>query len=186
MLNINNLTWGQRFKLIDHFELSDDQILSVLQITQEELDSARGLYKVGDITIAVDFDVTPYKGLFIQPIPLSDPSKSTDSPTESTLPPQTASPSQPTSSDNNRRGRKGEKIKNAFRKIPHEPVCATTFAADNNVSLNVLKQSKRFDSMGTDAGKVRTKTCPERGNLLIWREKIEISEEITTNPENRP
>lgn len=75
-----------------------------------------------------------------------------------------------------RRGRKGSKIENAFKAIPVEPIPAEQFASEHNVSLAVLRQSKRFDTVSE--GTVHIRKVPtgkmdandkKIKQLMIWR-----------------
>ena len=67
-----------------------------------------------------------------------------------------------------KRGRKGNNITNAFAAIPSSPVSAETFATQHNVSIAVLRQSKRFDTTGL--GPVNVRKDKSAGTLMIWRE----------------
>lgn len=71
------------------------------------------------------------------------------------------------------RGRKGDKVKNAFRAIPTEPVSIDTFTQEHNVSVHCLKQSKRFDTTGLP-GKVHVKKDKTSGVTMIWRETTDV------------
>ena len=66
-----------------------------------------------------------------------------------------------------KRGRKGTKINEAFAAIGTEPLDAEEFATERNVSLNVLRQAKRFDKTGL--GKVHVKKID--GRLRVFREE---------------
>lgn len=67
------------------------------------------------------------------------------------------------------RGRKGDKVKNAFTAIPAEPVSIDMFTQEHGVSVHCLKQSKRFDTTGLP-GKVHVKKDKTTGMTMIWRE----------------
>lgn len=67
-----------------------------------------------------------------------------------------------------KRGRKGDKIINAFRNIPSTPTDAESFADIHGISIGVLRQIKRFDKTGLPGTvKVRKNTS---GILMIWRD----------------
>ena len=65
-----------------------------------------------------------------------------------------------------KRGRKGTKIAEAFGAIGTEAVPAEEFANTRGVSLNVLRQAKRFDKTG--GARVRVKKID--GTLMVYRE----------------
>ena len=68
-----------------------------------------------------------------------------------------------------KRGRKGNKIINAFRNIPSVPTDVEKFAAEHGVSIGVLRQISRFDKTGLPGTvKVRKNTT---GVLMIWRDE---------------
>jgi hypothetical protein len=66
-----------------------------------------------------------------------------------------------------KRGRKGQKIHEAFAAIPVSPTPAEAFAAAHKVSMPVLRQSKRFDRTGL--GIVNVKKNRDSKVLMIWR-----------------
>ena len=81
--------------------------------------------------------------------------------------PQTAT--KPTSIPK-KRGRKGDQVVKAFAAIPATPVDVNKFAADQGVSLHVLRQSKRFDP-NPSLGKVRVAKDKATKTLMISRIK---------------
>jgi hypothetical protein len=95
---------------------------------------------------------------------VSIPTSTSPSSTETFLPPQSASRRIRTPK---KRGRKGTKIVEAFQAIPAKPTPAERFAAEHNVSVAVLRQSKRFDSEGS--APVHVKRDKDSGLLMIWR-----------------
>ena len=81
--------------------------------------------------------------------------------------PQTATKPTPTAK---KRGRKGDAVVKAFSAIPTTPTDVNKFAADQGVSLHVLRQSKRFDT-NPDLGKVRVAKDKTTKVLMISRIK---------------
>jgi len=139
------------------------------------------LRQAGTIKVSKDLNVENYAKMFSVKSPKKTAAKASASPTtpstkKSTVTShkKTASTSAPTTATKTtrplkKRGRKGTKIAEAFIAIPSTPTPVEKFATDNNVSLNVLRQSKRFDKSGTE-GAVRVKKDKESGTLMIWRE----------------
>ena len=58
-----------------------------------------------------------------------------------------------------KRGRKGDKIANAFRDIPTTPVDFNKFCEVHNLKTTVLRQVKRHDS------------CPETGRVFVLKKQ---------------
>ena len=164
----HNMTWNQRFALIDHYQPSDKQICSAFGVQQNELDTARQLRSTGQFIPASDVDVVSYASLF--ELPTSKEGSTSIKRTSPTSAPITATKRMP---EPKKRGRKGDKIKNAFAAIPTTATPAEDFAQKRGVSLTVLRQSKRFDPQH-DAGKVHVKKVVmkegEEKVLAIWRE----------------
>lgn len=69
-----------------------------------------------------------------------------------------------------KRGRKGDNVVKAFAAIPSTPIDVNKFAAEQGVSLHVLRQSKRFDP-NPDLGKVRVAKDKTTKTLMISRVK---------------
>ena len=69
-----------------------------------------------------------------------------------------------------KRGRKGDAVVKAFTAIPTTPTDVNKFAADQGVSLHVLRQSKRFDT-NPGLGKVRVAKDKTTKVLMISRIK---------------
>ena len=76
-----------------------------------------------------------------------------------------------------KRGRKGTRIIDAFRKVPSTPVNAEEFAKENDVSLSVLRQAGRFDKTGY-GGRVKVRKNRTTGELMIWREDAFIGDDM--------
>ena len=69
-----------------------------------------------------------------------------------------------------KRGRKGDSVVKAFSAIPTTPTDVNKFAANQGVSLHVLRQSKRFDP-NPSLGKVRVAKDKNTKVLMISRIK---------------
>jgi len=164
----SSMTWNQRFAIIDAHKPSDEQICSAFGIQQNELDTARQLRNAGQFIPSTDIDVDAYATMFTTP---------TTGATSTKRPTKTASTDKPITAtkktkEPKKRGRKGDKIKNAFSSIPTDPIPAEPFAKQHDVSLTVLRQSKRFDTV-TDGGKVHVKKVAQADGtkvLSIWRD----------------
>lgn len=156
MTPVNQLTWSERLAIIDQFAPGDDQICAAFQVTREELETARDISTTGNLLRpASDFDTSKYSTIF-ENVDIKSIPRIRQMPTTATRPAP------------RRRGRKGNNIANAFNHIPSSPTPASEFAAEHNVSIAVLRQSKRFDHtekapvhVAKDAG----------GTLMIWRGK---------------
>jgi hypothetical protein len=167
------MTWNQRFAIIDAHKPSDEQICKAFGVQQNELDTARQLRATGQFVAASDVDVDAYASMFSAPAAAATTTKRTSS-TSTTKPTTDAKPLTATkkTKEPKKRGRKGDKIKNAFAAIPNTPVPADDFASKHGVSLTVLRQSKRFDA-ADDGGKVHVKKIPQEDGskvLSIWRD----------------
>jgi len=68
-----------------------------------------------------------------------------------------------------KRGRKGNKIVTAFAEIPAIPADFEQYAADHQVSTNVMRQIKRHDQF-PERGKVFVRKNKETKKMMIWRE----------------
>jgi len=163
MSEINKqLSWNQRFALIEKYNPNDETICQVFGVNNDELKTARGL--LSDNTFkpeANGLDLDEYSEYFGT---ISNP-RSTKNITSSTAPRSATKPIKVPK----KRGKKGDKIVKAFEAIPKNPVNVEDFATTHDVSVPVLRQSKRFDKSGLD-GRVRVKKDKETGNLMIWRE----------------
>lgn len=170
MSNSKSLSWNDRFALIDHYELTDDQVIQAMGVTQDQLDTARDLRGSGHFTPTPNLDVNSYAKMFGVTVPKATKPASA---TSVTKPSKTVTPAPQTASQPVRvpkkRGRKGDKISKAFSSIPTTAVPAEQFASDNNVSLAVLRQSKRFDTH-PQLGTVHVKKDRQTKTLMIWRE----------------
>ncbi len=186
MSNSKTLNWNDRFALMDHYTPSDADACSAFGVTQSELDTARDMRKAGAFAASPDVDVKSYQNMFAasSATTTSTASKSSSKTTSSktakksgstsvtkttttTAKPETATKKK---KELKKRGRKGDRIAKAFAAIPATPVPVEKFASENNVSLAVLRQSKRFDK-SPEMGNVHVKKDKGSGSLMIWREK---------------
>ncbi len=156
MKNTKNLSWGSRLALIDLYGPSDEQASAAFDIPVEEIETARELRASGGgPNMPVDIDVegfgNPFSGATSVVMPGREPA-------------ETSTAVEPTPK---KRGRKGTKINEAFAAIGTDPIDAEEFATTRDVSLNVLRQAKRFDRTGL--GRVRVKKID--GTLMVYREE---------------
>lgn len=174
MAKLHTLNWNERFALINHFKLSDEQICTTFGISSDDLSAARGLLNVGTFTPSKTLDFSKYQGVFnTVPGTLSTATEKLPTATVHTRTvddlsnkPVTASrkPKEP-----GRRGRKGNKIEQAFEHVPTIPVSAEKYAAEHGISVAVLRQHKRFDKNG-HLGQVNVRQDKETKVLMIWRD----------------
>lgn len=174
MADFKELSWGERFAVIDALKPTDDQIMSVLGIDNSELATARELREAGTFKADLgDLNAEDFASAFAgAPAPTAEPTpakpekttatratraRKNDAPATATKPERTPK----------KRGRKGTKIQDAFAAITTTPVPLEQFAEKFAVSQNVLRQAKRFDRTGSDA-RVRIKQVD--GTLSIFRE----------------
>lgn len=168
--------WIDRFALIDHYHPTDDQICTKFLITISELNDARrlrhehGLF-VGTVRVILDdyvrfFDVEP------NPL-LMDPTRPTLFERRDKVVKKV--------------GRPGNRIINAYHNIPCEPTPAADFIENNNISLAVLKQHKRFTSTLSETekqqlGQIFVKQDNTSKILMVWRVPIvDITQNISDN-----
>lgn len=164
-----SLTWNERLALLDHFQPTDEVACSALGISQNDLNAARQMRKIGDLVPSTNIDYSSYSSLFTATgtaTATTKPTKETLVKVENSQPPQSATKKV---KEPQKRGRKGDKISAAFAAIPAEPTNATTFAESHAVSIAVLRQSKRFDKF-PELGNVKVAKDRESGDLMIWRE----------------
>ncbi len=157
------LTWNQRFAIIDYFNPSDEDICKVFNISQEELQSARELRSQGFFDPdSGNIEVKEYSKDFKVPIKEEAP-KPIDPTAEKAIKPPTQKA---------KRGPKGTKIKIAYEAIPSEPTPVDEFMKKYNVSLSVLRRHSHFDHI-PETGKVtvrkRTVEGREEKVLCVWR-----------------
>ena len=153
----NTFSWSEKLTLINELNPSDEEIFQTFKITMDELDFANECMKSGVFKLAEDLDVDLLKNIF------SDKTITSEKNFASKPKPEAK-----------KRGRKGDNILKAYMSIPSKPTPIEQFAQEHNVSLPVLKQSKRFDKTGLE-GTVRVKKLPQEDKkvLMIWREHVE-------------
>lgn len=175
---INELGWGERLALADHFRANDEQVCAAFNCTADELSTARELAGEGHFGIGEEFDPDMFDNIFASvqvQVPdnatsVKRPRKRARANTENTNTPEANTADANTEAAPKKRGRKGSKIANAFAAVPTEPTNADEFAAAHNVSLNVLRQGKRFDSEELIAERGRVRIRKIDGTQMIFRE----------------
>ncbi len=154
-MNKSELGWGDRLALIDKYEATSEQASVAFGIPVEEIETAQSLPK-GNMPVSINIDECEN--------PFTDIEGATSVRRPGTrIPAETATAVTP---EPKKRGRKGSKINEAFAAIGTDPIDAEEFAAERSVSLNVLRQAKRFDKTGL--AKVRVKKID--GTLMVFRE----------------
>lgn len=184
---ISSLRWSQRFALMDHYDLDDKAACDAFGITESQLKAAHELRSQGMVEADQTFPVNDYRHLFVEEEQTATPTRAgfgfaglvgqlIGEPPAITRKHGTgrvhkisgtagsSSASQP-----KQRGRRGTKIAEAFLAIPSQPVLLDEFLATHNVSINVLRQSRRFDTTGR--GPVNIKKI--NGQQMIWRTMID-------------
>ena len=168
------MSWNDRLALIAHYNPADDAVCTAFNVTNDELATARNLHANGQFTINAQFDVTKYGNVFAAPSAIPTPTAKATGVTSATThtKPETATktPKQP-----QKRGRKGAKIYQALQAVTTTPVAVDSFMKQHDVSLAVLRQSKRFiakmDSSAASAiGKINVRQDKKSKQLMIWRE----------------
>ena len=75
-------------------------------------------------------------------------------------------------------GPKGNKIPNALAKVPTEPVLATTFCKDHDISLTTIRQISRFRNMDPiKKPPIQVRKPFSNGPIYIWRGKRDLLQE---------
>lgn len=164
--------WNDRFALLDYYKPTNTQACEALDVTIDELETARDLRAQKRFSGESTINVEDYADMFAADAALMKSKKpKAKSATAHVRPKTTAVPPQSATKpikEAKKRGRKGSNIASAFLAIPTDAISADQFASDHNVSLAVLRQSRRFDKSGL--GPVRVKKDKETGGLMIWRE----------------
>lgn len=159
-MNKSSLGWGDRLALIDKFGATVEQAAHAFDVPVEEIETAIDLRNsTGGANMPVNIDLEDYEN------PFTEVSGATSIRRPGTRKP--AESATVVTPEPKKRGRKGTKINEAFAAIGTEPVDAEEFAAEHNVSLNVLRQAKRFDKTGLP--RVRVKKL--EGRLRVFREE---------------
>lgn len=149
------LSWGDRFALIAYYAPTLDQILHTFNVSQVDYENANQLITEGIFKLT-DIDPVKYGNIFED--------EHFVLPSEHSFATRIKA----------KRGRKGDKITQAFASIPTVPTEAVEFAKLHGISIPVLRQSKRFDTTAL-IGKVIVKKLAIEGKdekqLMIWREE---------------
>lgn len=174
-----NMSWGDRFALIDHYKPEDTAVCAAFGLSQDELDIARTLRSSGTISSSQStLDVAKYSQVFSTPAAtlttqpaVATTTKKGNATTHTR--PETASKKV---KEPQKRGRKGDKIARALAAVPTTQVPVETFMTQHGVSLAVLRQSKRFIEKldaATQAtiGKINVRQDKASKQLMIWREQ---------------
>ena len=160
------MSWPDRMAVVTALGLTKAQAMEAMGQPEPEWDTAFNLLKQGMLVPTSGLDIDYYAKMFntsnpaVTSITRPAKTKSAETATKKTAIPK-------------KRGRKGDKIKKAFSQIPSNPVPAEQFAAQHNVSVAVLRQSKRFYPEA--AGSIKVKNVAVGGDknnktLMIWRE----------------
>lgn len=166
------LSWNERFALIDRYSPTDEQVCAVFGLSADELATARDLRAAGTFSSSPNFDATPYAEVFTSVVvPTTTITARNGTTASASMVVPTATPKAdvekiniPTTApkataattharpetasrrvkEPQKRGRKGDKITRALTAVPTTPVPVESFIAEHGVSLAVLRQSKRF------------------------------------------
>lgn len=184
------LSWNDRFALIDHYQPTDNAIRSAFNLTQDELDMARTLRAAGTFIASPQLDVGYYSSIFanldvagansvqrptaVQAItPIVSGGMYTPGATATVhTKPETATKRLKAPQ---KRGRKGDKIQKALLAVPETPMPVDVFIKQHDVSLAVLRQSKRFaqgldPAVAAQIGTINVRQDKTTKQLMIWRE----------------
>ncbi len=181
---MKDLSWNDRFAIIDHFKLEDGPACLLLMVSPHELRLAKGLRKdSGLFDPSTDIDFSQYEtqvklanDAFDLPENMVPSVFTTEEPKDApTYEPKDEEPETPTPAK--RRGRKTRKIKDAFDAIPYEPTPVEQFRTAHGISVSVLRRHKHFDHR-PELGKVNCRLYRLHKDdtekvLCIWRSKPE-------------
>lgn len=150
-----NLSWREKLSLIQYYKPSEEEILYTFNTTKEELDLAHSCMKEGILQpskhLLIQFPENVFKNRSIQFSPSSFASKPRKIP--------------------QKRGRKGNKIETAFKELPNTPVDINDYAKQYGISVHILKQHYRFDTVGLPGIVCVRKTKTNNENkLMVWRQ----------------
>lgn len=159
-----NLSWSDRFALINRYQPTDEQVCTTFGLTQDELNTARDLAASGTFRANPNFDFSRFDNVFTKPPEVQTPAAfaKPESASKRVKVPQ-------------KRGRKGDKIITAFKAVPTTQMPVDAFIEQHGVSLAVLRQSKRFLSKldaetVSQIGKINVRQDKASKKLMIWRE----------------
>jgi len=192
---LTQLSWPERFALIDQYKPANDIVCSTFGLTNDELSTARNLLAAGTFSTSKTFDTVRYGNPFVATI--TQPSSKAKAIAKkqkaiATVPTpivtkggatvHTKPDAQPETATKKtkilqKRGRKGDKIQKALLAVPTSPTPVDSFMKQYNVSLAVLRQSKRFLSkmdptVVKTIGTVKVRQDKNTKALMIWREEI--------------
>lgn len=188
--DMEELSWGQKLALMEHYTPSVQVACKVFNATEEELKVATELLSKNMFQIDNTIDMESFKPLFLQAeeivaeeaktvisVPVKKTIAAKPTPTVSQTRPESASKAIKVKPAPMKRGRKGTKIKEALMLITSTPVPLSKFCLDNGVSEAVMKQSKRFveqideyePGFAKQYGNVVVRTDKATKQLMIWR-----------------
>jgi len=171
------MSWGDRFAVIDHYRPTDEKICQVFGLDAGELEMARMMLKTGTFKVNKSLDVSKYSSLFsdnseVQVITAVTPGaiSKKGSATTHTMPESASKRVRPPQ----KRGRKGDKISRALQSVTTTKVPVEEFCKQHDVSLAVLRQSKRFiEKLPPDVqatiGKINVRQDGSKV-LMIWKD----------------
>ena len=173
------MSWGDRFALIDSYQPTTAAICVAFNLSPQELSTAIRLREAGTFIPNSKLDVSKFAGIFpeiseeLLELPISQLKIST-----------TTIHSRPESATKKiivkqpqKRGRKGDKIAQALFAVTNTPTPVDQFTREHNISLAVLRQSKRFTEHMSETdiqriGKINVKQDKSSKVLMIWREDL--------------
>ena len=156
MSTSKSLSHNDMEALRNHYDMTDTAFGTAFGQTPDQVATHISMAGTGLIVATPNLDFASY-----------DKTYGTNAGITSVVKPQTAT--KPTKIPA-KRGRKGDQVVKAFAAIPTTPTDVNKFAADQGVSLHVLRQSKRFDPNPT-LGKVRVAKDKTTKTLMISRIK---------------
>lgn len=176
----NTLSWADRFALIDAYQPSDEAVCSTFNLTLDELSTARQLRSAGTLGVSTNFDTTKFGNPFAATNANASTTSKKSAPTVHVNATDTSMPVSATKTVKaaKKRGRKGNKIQQAFLAVPEVPVSVDEFCKQHNVSVAVLRQSKRFMAKMDSAtcqfiGEVTVRQDKSTKTLMIWKTKAQ-------------
>lgn len=175
MTTVPIMSWNDRFALIDQFKPSDAVICNIFNLNYMELQTANKLREAGTFAPNQHLDTSKFVGFFpdiddnidVQPIIQNNPmiNNRPETYTKKVI-----------VKEPQKRGRKGSKIVQALFAVPNIPVSAKWFSEEHDISLAVLRQSKRFtEHLSPEDIKKIGKICVKQNKekiLMIWREEL--------------
>lgn len=176
------MPWSERFALIEHFRPTDPQICSAFGLSLDELNTARSLLGAGSLFVSKKLKLDTYPNIFTEEA-IASP---TISVARTTVGPGATKHQMPETAgrrhrEPQKRGRKGSKISNALMAVPMERMPVDDFIRQHDVSLAVLRQSRRFietlpDDVRNSFGTVHVRQDKTSKTLMIWRELPEAKQ----------